>query len=391
MPEVKKEFYYLEHILKALVISQAGKPIDSVLALDILNHMLADDVKIDINSVKIIDLALASVGDRGTELVSRVLRSKKAVQSVLLESCLVRAQANRGQVDTGIPSLNRLIDDAWKLTDNVQKKDCLLRLIPIIGHFGRADIGSTLLMSVLKNLRDGIGVFSAKEQGDILIMCARTCGKLGDQERAYGLLDDTIATFERLISSKEGQTSERNSLFEILVAIVDEVISLGDFERGTLIVERGVRAIEGWIEKLNSATSTHTDHPYYVHQARIKSAIALLSLDKKQRGLELLQKCLDATSQVKLFDGKDRTDLFIQSLQALSLTDVSEVERVSILEKIITAGMGNEPANPHNDSFRRELIRSSIKEVIQKHTAYRLAIKKMRSLEERIVRSRITD
>lgn len=391
MPEVKKEFYYLEHILKALVISQAGRPIDEPLAFDILNHMLSESVKIDSNGVKVIDLALASLGDKANDIISRVLRTKRDIQALLLESCVVRSQANRGQFDLGVPSLTRLIEEAWKIPDTVQKKDCLLRLIPIIGHFGRADVGSQILMAILKKLKDGVGSFSARDQGDILIMCARTCGKLGDQERAYLLLDDAIFTFEKIIASKEGNSSSGHSaLFEILVSIVDEVIALGDYDRGAALVERGVRAIESWIEKLGSSSTTNSDHPFFVHQARIKSAIALLSLDKKQRGYELLQKCLDATAQVKAFDGKDRTDLLVQALQALSLTEVSEVDRVSILDRIVTTGIGTEPSNPYNDSFRRDLIRSSIKEVVQKHTAYRLAIKKMRSLEERIVRTRIT-
>jgi hypothetical protein len=392
LPEVKNEFYYLEHILKALIICQAGRPIEEALALDILKIMLDEKVKITINSIKIIDMALASIGDKANETLMRTLSLKEGFAAVLLESCIVLSQAQRGQYDTGMPSLNRLFELSWTLKENTQRKEALLRLIPIIGHFGRADIGSQVLMSVLKNLRDGVGTFSSRDQGDVLIACARACGKLGDQERAYTLLSDAIATFENIIGAKEGNnTSGYSALFEILVSIVDEAISLGDYERGSQLVERGVKSIESWLDKLSASTAVNSDHPFFVHQARIKSAIALLSLDKKQRGLELLQKSLDATAQVKSFDGKDRADLLVQALQALSLTDVSEVDRVKILDQIVNTGIGSEASNPYNDSFRRDIIRASIKEVVQKHTAYRLAIKKMRSLEERIIRTKITN
>lgn len=399
-PEVRGEFYYLEHALRALVACQAGRPPEEALARDMLSLMLSSNSRIDAYGARIIDHALASLDDSAFDLIQRTAAGRDPFTSLMLRSCIVRSQAQHGQLDDGLRRLTGLVEDAWQLNDTSQLVRAVQRLVPNVSHFGRADAGAELIGGVLARLqkRPASPILAPRDQGDILMCCARTTGKLGDHERALALLDQSIGAFERMLAappSRDGSAaaSGQGALFETLGSIVDEVISLGEMKQGAALVERGVAAVQRWLEQSGAGASGSTasahDHPFFVHQARIKCAIALLSLEQRERGLALLEQSLKAVTQVRAFDGKDRADLLTNALQAVSLADMDERARAQVLDQILGAGMGQEPASPYSDSFRRDLLRSSIREVVQRHTAYRLAIKKIRATEERIIRSRI--
>jgi hypothetical protein len=396
-PDVRADFYYLEHALRALVLCQSGRPPDEPLARDLLSLMLAPTARLDPSGARVIDLALSALDDAAADSILRAAQSRDPFSALLLRSCVARTQALRGQHDEGSRRLAALLTDAWQLNDPSQRHDALLHLIPILAHFGRPDAAAAAVSLILERLNPSPSnpSLSPRDHGDLLLCCARTLSKLGDLDRAFSLLDATITAFERFLSSSPARDPAagggHSALFEVLVSVADEVLSTGDLTRGAALIDRGVTAVQTWLAQPRPASSTpSTDHPFFVHQARLRCAIAMLSLDQRDRGLALLDQSLKAISSVRAFDGKDRADLLIYALQALSLTNLDEPSRLAILDQLLSTGIGLEPPNPYNDAFRRDLIRASVREVIQRHTAYRLALKKIRASEERIIRSRIT-
>ena len=381
--KVREDLYSLEHALQALITCQSGRPPEPKLAERIFSSLLELDEPLDDSGIRALDYAVGALGSGVFAVLRKTAKERDAVTGLMLKSCVVRGLADSAQTDAGLALLKELFEETWKLKSNAELTRALCRLVPNVSHLGRADEGVSLIRGVLAGVdgRKGNQQLDLRERGQILASCARAVGRLGEHNEAIILLDRMITAFEAMIGDRLQGVSH---LFEFLGQIVDEVISIGEIERGAELLGRAVRAIQRRLDGRESG-----DHPYFVHQARIKCAVAMLTLDQRERGLELLRVSIDDVAQVRMFDGRDRVDLLLDAMRAVALAQMEEATRVDLLVQLINTGMGNEASGSYNDVFRRDLLRGAVQEVIQRHAAYRLEVKKIRALEERLIRARV--
>lgn len=380
--EVRADAYYLEHALRALVVVQSGRPPSAEIAEEVLEALVGTGSGLDDAGAKALDIAVTTLGASAIERLRQAATGADPLSALMYQSCVLRGLASQGQFDEGRALLSESMAAVWRLSDSNSITRALRRLIPNASHLGRGDEGVELVRQVLSELENRSNLqLSLRDRGEILATCALTVGKLGAQQRALELLGRIIETFEEMVKSRNQGVSH---LFEILGLAVDQVIALGELEEGVGLVERAVRTIT---DRLNRATGA--DHPYFVHQSRIKCAVALLSFEQLDRGFELLDRSIRDIAQTNIFDGRDRVDLLIEAIRAMSIIGLDDAPRVGLLERLVEAGIGKESTSDFSDVLRRDMIRWTVRETIQRQTAYRLALKKIRALEERIIRMRI--
>lgn len=379
LPEILSDSYYLENALKALVAAQSGRPPETQLSNRIVHEILKRD-HVDESLVRTLDIVLSGCDLAAlASLRPHIDRAEDPYQAMMLESSLIRGLSFAGEIEEGLTLLQDRLKKVWTLSKSPQKAQLLGRLLPNIPHFGRPHIGRELIKEVVESLKtSGLTV---REQKDVLECAAKTSGQLGDTELCQTLLTQILDSFDSLVGAQNHGTS---FLFEILGFLVDQVISLGRDEMGLSLIRR---IVEGLTKRINSGIEA--DHPYFVHQARIKCAVALMSLEDIEPGIALLQQSASEITKVRIFDGRDRADLCMEGIQALSLTSLEDDSRLKLLTYLVGTGIGKENSGSLPDLFRRDLLRKTIREVVQRKSAYRLALIKIRTQEEQILRGRI--
>lgn len=379
--EVLSDAYYLEHALRALVVCQSGRPPEPTIARSCVDVLLALPT-FDEPAAKAMDLALSGADRTALERLRQALGQAPANEAHMLESCLVRGLATFGEIDEGLELLAERLEAIWAVRDPAVVAAALQRLVPNAAHFGRPERGIELVEGVVERLgREQARQLSPRDRGAVLATCALAVGRLGAHDRAFVLLERIVDTFDALIGS---QSYGMSYLFEILGQTVDQIISLGETQRGVPLIERASQTID---ERLSRALGP--DHPYFVHQARIKCAVALISLEEHERGIALLESAVREIARVRMFDGRDRVDLCLEAVKALSLIALEDNARVELLQLLVDTGVGDERQATFSDGFRRVMLRGTVREIIQRQTAYRLALTKMRAREERLIRERV--
>jgi len=373
-----------EHALGAFVLSQSGPPAENVLADRSVQVLLARRRPLHLSGARALDHAIRALGAPALDYLQQAADNRDPFSALMLRSCVVRGLADQGDIDQGLAMLRDLLEGVWRLKETHVITQALRRLVPNASHFGRSDAGTAIIEGVLAQLDRASqnNTLGLRERGEILATCAATIGRLGEHEAALQLLTRVIESFEEMVTPHEQGVSY---LFETLSRIVDEVIALGGLQEGVALIERAVQAISNRLTRTSSA-----ENPYFVHHARIKCAVAMLSLDQHERGVKLLGECVQGILQTRELDGRDRIDLLIEAMQALSLIGLADDTRVQLMERLVDAGMSNESrSSGSEDNQRRDLLRATLREMVQRHTAYRLAIKKVRALEERLLRARV--
>jgi len=377
-PEVLADTYYLDHALKALVICQSGRPPEPELSNRIFSEILSRG-QLEESSIKTLDTVLAGCDPEVVDSLRPHISRAEPSRAMLLESTLIRALASSGDLEEGWALLQERLGQLWSLERTQDRTKILCRFLSNIPHFGRPASGQELLQEAVGKLPGSdLGV---REQREILECSAEVAGRLGASDLVSDLLSRIVDSFDGLISNNSYGISH---LFEILGLVVDQVIRQGRDEKGLQIVQRAVESISTRLHN-----KSESDHPYFVHLARVKCAIALLSLEETAQGFELLEETASDISSVRMFDGRDRVDLCIEGVKALSLVPLEGDSRIQLLQLLVETGIGKEPQGTFSDSFRRDMIRQTIREVVQRKSAYRLALIKMRTQEEQIIRSRI--
>ena len=103
------------------------------------------------------------------------------------------------------------------------------------------------------------------------------------------------------------------------------------------------------------------------------------------KGLRILEEFSNVVKADNFCDGKDRVDLSLQAVRALSLVSLGDPSKVKVLSSLLLLGAGKERSSGSN-SNKKEVILNTLEEVVQKKSAYRLAVMKMRTTEEHIIR-----
>jgi len=378
IPRVIEDAYYLEHALKALQICQAGRALETERSNRIVTQLLSRE-RLDESAVRALDLVLEGCDNVTLDSLRPQIETLEKGNAALLESSLIRGLAASGRIDEGLSLLEKRLNSVWDYEDEQEKTRLLCRLVPNVSHFGRPEVGQQMVISVVDRLKEsGLGV---REQREILNVCSETANHLGSNDLVFSLLTQIVTSLESLVGT---QTHGVSHLFEILGLVVDQVIQQGKDERGIQIVQKAVESISARL-----SDSYGADHPYFVHQARVKCAVAMMSMNEVDQGMALLQESASDITSVRMFDGRDRVDLCVDAVRALSMVPLQDDSRTELLTTLVEAGIGNEPHGTFSDTFRRDMIRQTIREVVQRKSAYRLALIKIRTQEEQIIRSRV--
>jgi len=206
---------------------------------------------------------------------------------------------------------------------------------------------------------------------------------MGAHSSALELLERIVDSFASLI---EGQTQGVSYLFEVLGLVVEQVIQHGTTERGVALVNRGVALVTERMTK-----TFGIDHPYFLHQAHIKCALALLSLEQFERGVQLLRTAAEDIARVRVFDAKDRIDLCLEGVRAMALLPFDERSRVDLLITLVDSALSGERTGQTADDHRVEVISGTVREMLRRESAARLALIKVRAKEERLIRDRVLE
>lgn len=382
VPEILNDPYYLEHALRALRIFQAGKVLDTELSNRITQDILRRD-RFEESTVRSLDIVLEGCDSTILNSLRNQIGNMNKHEAILLETSLVRGLAASGENEEALFLLQKRIPELWDYEPSLEKTRLLCRVIPNISHIGRPEIGTELLMSVLEQVgASGLGV---REQREILEVCSRTANKLGSSSLVFEILSKIVSSLEDLISSHSHGVSH---LFEILGYVVDHVVEQtlfqGNYEKGLEIVQRVINNISSRLSEIYGA-----DHPYFVHQARIKCSVALIDLGAQKTGYDLLKQTAEDLVTVRQFDGRDRVDLCIEAIRALSKVILEDDHKTELLSTLVNSGIGSELKSTFSDSYHKDMIRNTIRELVQKESSYRLALIKARTQEEDIIRSRV--
>jgi len=338
----------------------------------------------DESAARALDIAISGSDPDRLDLLEKISARDSAKSSFLVETCLIRGMATFGRTEEGIELLSKRLESVWDQDESGVLPEMLRRLIPNTAYFGRPDIGIGLIADTTKRLASYAGdQLPARDKGAILGAAAEAVGKLGAVDESMRILGDIVDIVESLVGE---HTQGVSYLFEYMGLVVDQIISQGQVEKGVALIDHLVQTISVRLSK-----AFGTDHPYFVHQARIKCAIALISLEEHSRGFELLEQTVGEIARVRMFDGRDRVDLCLEGVKALSLVPLQEGIRPDLLRLLVDTGIGEENTANFSDLFRRDMIRGTIRETIQRQSAYRLALMKVRALEERLIRRRVLD
>lgn len=379
---IYREGYYLDHAIRAMVIGQSGRTIPTEIATEIFDRISTTEKFLDTYAMRSLDACVDSLGDAIIAKVNTAKEtSKNIATSIILDSCYVRYYAQIKNQDKGIALLSDLVTSAFNLTNVDERLTVLTRLVFQISYFAPHAECTNLLKRIILDLKSAKMI--SRDQSSILIACAITSGKMGNQDSSYRILDSVIQNFETLLSSND--KSGQSVLFQTLCSVVDEIVHLGDVVRGGLLVKKALSYVDKWLLEKNNTN----DHPYFIYQTKFRCALAMLSLESNESSIDVLKECINSVTNVKIFDGKDRCDLLIQVVQALALSNMDDAEKANILNSLLTIGYGKETSNSYNDTFRRDLLRKTLREVVQKDTYFRLNMQKMRAVEERLIRDRI--
>ncbi|OIP31554.1 MAG: hypothetical protein AUK47_22250 [Deltaproteobacteria bacterium CG2_30_63_29] len=380
-PEIVADAYFLELVLMSLTECQAGRPPSGPTINRVVDTLIGAS-EFDESAARALDVLLAS-GE--VEVLNRIAASSSArsgLSAVMMESCLIRGRALWGQVDEGLALLGSRLDSVWSLGKGEWVTAGLRRLIPNTAHFGRPETGLRLIHAVVERLGASEGL-SARDRGHLLSFCAAAAGRMGAHSSALELLERIVDSFASLI---EGQTQGVSYLFEVLGLVVEQVIQHGTTERGVALVNRGVALVTERMTK-----TFGIDHPYFLHQAHIKCALALLSLEQFERGVQLLRTAAEDIARVRVFDAKDRIDLCLEGVRAMALLPFDERSRVDLLITLVDSALSGERTGQTADDHRVEVISGTVREMLRRESAARLALIKVRAKEERLIRDRVLE
>jgi hypothetical protein len=369
---IRSDGYFVDTCLKALATCQAGRPLPVDITEPILTLMLSRP-SIDGSTAHAIGLCVNRDSDEGVieEIRAKALTMDEGQGKALLEGCLVQALAVFGHVQDALEILG--------------PSELVRHLLPNVGHLGRPE-GVEIVNRVISDMEKA-DKLRARHQGEILNASSQAVTKLGREDLALDVIEKVVDTFEKIVTRPNTNVSY---LFEVMSMIVGKLGELQDRTRSLEIVERAISMTQ---QRITMDHATTVDHPYFLHQARLKSAVALFSLDSFDRGMEALTGSARHIPRVSVFDGRDKADLCLEAIRALSCSRVTNEDKVTLLSLLVETGVGDEqtPSTSRSRSFstryRRDVLRGTLKEVVHHHSAYRLRLAQIRAEEERIIRN----
>ncbi len=373
-PSILEDSYCIENLLRGLNLLGANRTLDAAMVHNLARRILGR-AKLDATALNALDLLLTHAPDS----MHALIHGSQVAPTDPLSPLLVRSLALRGDLHGATARFKDSLRAL--LPPQRQSLSTLIRLLDTTSALSATPMGTRLVESTIPPIlsyaraKPGPGALPAQDLATLFGACARAALRVHRPDLVTGVIN-ALGT---LLQSNA--QSPAPVFFGVLSDIFDELLT-------PHAAPDWGRAIEAFTDQVDEAFSrwTGAKNPYFINLLRLRCALTLIALGHVDAGRLRMQRTMSEIHSIRVFDARDRTDLF---REALRIATISPEIRRKMLPKFIRwlgAIIEHESQRSAADTIAHALTLHCTQTMVQAPTAHLLALMRGRAEEERLLR-----